>query len=456
MPKICAVILAAGRSTRMRSAIPKVLHHICGRAVATYPVSAAFKAGARPVVVIADSAHKRDFEQLFIHNKDVVMAVQKKQLGTGDAVKASRRAVGSSCEYMLVIPGDVPLVLASTLKALIQETVSKDAVCGVLSMEMDDPASYGRIVRDSNGDVRAIVEACDAAPEELMIREVNSSIYCVKVPWVFDALLQVEPKNSQREYYLTDIVKIARTNGEKVCALCVRDASELMGINTRIELAEAGRVMRYRILHRLMLDGVGIQDELHTYIDDGVKIGEDTIIAPHCFIGGATVIGKGCTIDNGVVLKDSILGDGVHIKPYSVIEESSVKNGAGIGPFARLRPDTVIGANARIGNFVEIKRSLIKDGAKANHLSYIGDAVVGMHANVGCGTITCNYDGRKKHKTIIGDEVFIGSDVQFVAPVKIGRGATIGAGSTITDDVPANSLAIARGRQIVKRNWGKV
>lgn len=453
MSNIQAIILAAGKSTRMKSATPKVLHPVCGRPLVCFPVEAAKKAGARHIITVISPDCKDRFQQLF--EKSVSLAVQLQQLGTGDAVMAAEKSADKNCEYTLIIPGDVPLIKAETLKKLIEGTSTAGAHCGILTMVLKDPSHYGRIVRNNNGNVNAIVESRDANTEQAKICEVNSSIYCVKTEWLFEALKKISPTNAQKEYYLTDIIKVASEEGLKVTAISTKDSHEPMGVNTRKELALANRLARYEMLDELMANGVGIQDELHTYIDYGVKIGADTVIEPHCFIKGTSQIGKNCKIENGVVIINSEIGDNVHIKPYSVIEESKIMDSAVVGPFARFRPGTVIESEARVGNFVEIKNAILKKGSKANHLSYIGDAVIGERTNVGCGTITCNYDGKDKHKTIIGEDVFIGSDVQFVAPVEIGNGATIGAGSTITEDVPKNSLAIARSRQVVKKNWKK-
>lgn len=455
MAKIGGIILAAGRSTRMKSATPKVLHRICGQPVVQFTISAALSSGANPVALVISPEFKKDFSELFGANKKIKLAFQKQQLGTADAAKAARTAVMNACEYSLIIPGDVPLIKPETLKNLINETIEKNAVCGLLTMEFDDPAHYGRVIRNRHGFVTAIVEARDATPEQLLINEVNSSIYCVRTDWLFKALQKISTNNTQKEFYLTDIVKIAASEGFNVIAKCLPESFELMGINTRQELALANRLLNQRILDDLMTNGVGIIDDKSTFIDFGVTIGADTLVMPNCSFQGATRIGAGCNIAQGVVIKNSFIGNGVKIKPYSVIEEAVIKDNAQIGPFARLRPGAEIEQEARIGNFVEVKKSIIKKGAKANHLSYIGDAVIGEGTNVGCGMITCNYDGKNKYKTVVGKNVFIGSDVQFVAPVKIGDGATIGAGSTITENVPANSLAIARGRQVVKKNWKK-
>lgn len=455
MEKISTIVLAAGKSTRMKSSVPKVLHPVCGRPLVFYPVMAARKSGSDRIVVVVNEENKKDFEAVFLGDKSVSLAVQAEAKGTGDAVKSASALIDKTGGYVFIIPGDVPLIKAGTLQKLAEETVSKRAVCGLLTMEMPDPASYGRVLRDAAGRVVKIIEARDSTREQLDIREVNSGIYCAAAAWLFETLEKIKPQNSQKEYYLTDIVSLAVSEGKTVAASCVKNPNELVGVNTRKELADANKMMRIEILNRLMLNGVGIADEGSAFIDDGVDIGEDTNIFPNCFISGTTKIGKGCTIENGVVIRNSQIADGVQVKSYSVIEDSRLEKSAMVGPFARIRPGSVIESGAKVGNFVEVKKSLIKKGAKANHLSYIGDAVVGERTNVGCGTITCNYDGREKHRTVIGNDVFVGSDVQFVAPVKIGDGSTIGAGSTITEDVPENSLAVARAKQVNKKDWMK-
>lgn len=453
MSNVTAIILAAGRSTRMKSALPKVLHPVCGRPLVSYTLDAARNAGAHSSILVISAEFATRFEDVFKGQEGICFAVQEQQLGTADAVKAGLEKAERVSEFVLIIPGDVPLVNADTLKALVDDTIKADATIGLLTMKTDDPSGYGRIIRDSDGNLKAIVETRDATEEQSKINEVNSGIYCVRTSWLIDNIGKITPNNAQKEYYITDIVRIASDSGKRLAATCVKDASELMGINTRRELAEANRLMRARIIDRLMSKGVGILDGNNTYIDEGVVIGNDTTVGPNCVFSGKTEIGQNCIIENGVVIRDSRIGNGVHILPYSVIEESEILGSSTIGPFARLRPGAVIEEKAKVGNFVEIKKATIKKGAKANHLTYIGDAIIGERTNVGCGMITCNYDGKNKHRTIIGNDVFIGSDVQFVAPVEVGDNATIAAGSTITENVPKNSLAIARQRQIVKTNW---
>jgi bifunctional UDP-N-acetylglucosamine pyrophosphorylase/glucosamine-1-phosphate N-acetyltransferase len=456
MPKFDAIILAAGRSTRMKSALPKVLQPVCGRPLVAYTVAAAQGAEASGVMLVIGDGMRTQFEEnVMPPSPHLNFAVQKQALGTADAVKSARGAVDKKSEYVLIIPGDVPLIRSATLKGLIDETLKTSAVLGVLTVEMAEPGSYGRIIRDGKGLVTGIKEAKDATPSELKIKEINSSIYFARADWLFETIEKIVPKNAQKEFYLTDIVGIASGNKGAVVAVKCGDEIECMGVNTRKELSLANRKMREKILEKLMADGVGIVDENCTYIDDGVTVGADTTIWPCSFILGKTRIGRSCVIENGVVIKDSVIGDGVVIRSHSVIEGAGVANNAVVGPFARLRPGAVLEEETKIGNFVEVKKSTIKKGAKASHLSYIGDATVGERTNIGCGMITCNYDGKEKHRTVIGKDVLIGSDVQMVAPVKIGDNAVIGAGSTITEDVPENSLAIARSRQIVKRNWKK-
>lgn len=475
MLKVTGLVLAAGKSIRMRSAVPKVLHEIAGRPLVSYPIEAARKAGANSIYVVVNKYNLEDFKEIpplckgrpggvekstsptpSLQRRGITFVTQKEARGTADAVMSARPALKNFDGYILIIPGDVPLITPDALKEFIKYVTGNGAACGVLTMELKDPSHYGRIIRDGSGRIKAIVEACDAAEEQLKITEVNSGIYCLRSPWVFEALSRVRAQNAKGEYYLTDLVGIAVGEDKPVVGLPASNPAECLGINTRQELAEAGRQMRVRILDRLMSDGVGILDPLHTYIDCDVVIESDTTIAPHTFIKGKTRIGKGSIIENGAVISDSVVGDGVTIKPYSVIDQSVIKDEAQVGPFARLRPGTVIERGARVGNFVEIKKSRLKAGAKANHLTYIGDALIGARVNVGCGTITCNYDGKNKHKTVIGDDVFVGSDVQFIAPVKIGKGAVIGAGSVITDDVPPGALAVARGKQVIKKNWRKL
>jgi bifunctional UDP-N-acetylglucosamine pyrophosphorylase/glucosamine-1-phosphate N-acetyltransferase len=453
MKNLAAIILAAGQSTRMKSDLTKVMHRIAGRPVVSYVVDVAHDIGAKPICVVSSKGQPELTD--YLKQRKIGVALQREARGTADAVIAAKSKLAGFSGYVVLLCGDIPLIQKDVIKKLIDNVRSTRATLGVLTMHMCDPARYGRIVRDLDGRITRIVEAKDAEGNEAEIREVNTGIFCVEREWLFRALSKVEPKNAQGEYYLTDIVSIAIAEGREVASHMVPEAQDFLGINTRVELARAAERMRERINQKHQLDGVGILDFRHTYIDADVIIGRDTEIAPHCFIQGHTKIGVRCTIENGVVLKDAIIGDDVHIKSYSVIEKSKVSNEAIIGPFSRVRPDSTIGRGARLGNFVEVKKSDLKAGVKANHLSYLGDATIGEDTNVGCGTITCNYDGKAKHRTVIGSHTFIGSDTQFIAPVKVGKGATIGAGSTITENVPADALAVARARQVNVKHWKK-
>jgi bifunctional UDP-N-acetylglucosamine pyrophosphorylase/glucosamine-1-phosphate N-acetyltransferase len=453
MKNVAAVVLAAGKSTRMKSSLSKVMHPIAGRPVVSYVLEAARAAGAKPVCVVSSKEQKELGD--YLKGKSVKTVFQKEARGTADAVMSARRALKGFEGYVLILCGDVPLMRSEVLKEFVEHTRKHDATLGVVTMQLNEPGRYGRIVRDLDGHITRIVEAKDATGREQDIKEVNTGVFCVKKDWLFKSLNKVEPKNAQREYYVTDIVSMAIAEGREVVSTIAPLAYEFLGINTRVELAHAAEIIRERINKAHQLAGVGIVDFRHTYVDVGVSIGRDTEVWPNCFLLGKTKVGADCVIENGVVLKDAVVGDGVHIKSYSVIEESTVSAEATVGPFSRVRPQSRIGKKARLGNFVEVKKSEIREGAKANHLTYLGDATVGEGANIGCGTITCNYDGKHKHRTVIGSGAFIGSDTQFIAPVRVGKGATVGAGSTITDNVPPESLALARSKQVVVKNYRK-
>ena len=451
MKELAVVILAAGQSTRMKSAKSKVMHDLAGRPVISYSIGAARELGAGKGVVVTgpdDAALKS-----YLKECGVDQVVQREAKGTADAVAAAKPKLAKFKGDVLILCGDVPLVQPDALKDFVKATRAKRAKLGVLTMTPNKAGAYGRIVRDLDGRIARIVEARDASSEELDIREVNSGIICADREWLFRSLGKIGNDNAKREFYLTDLVGVALKEGTSICACPVGNAEDYQGINTRVDLANAAELMRYRINQRHMLAGVGILDYRHTYIDEGVKLGRDTTVMPHAFLKGNTKVGAGCTIENGVVLTDAVVGNGVHIKAYSVIDDCTIADGAIVGPFARIRPDSRVGPGVHIGNFVELKKATIKRGAKANHLSYIGDSVVGEGTNIGAGTITCNYDGAAKHMTVIGKDVFVGSDTQFIAPVRIGSGSVIGAGSTITRDVPADSLALSRVDQKVVRGW---
>ncbi|MBI4125861.1 MAG: bifunctional UDP-N-acetylglucosamine diphosphorylase/glucosamine-1-phosphate N-acetyltransferase GlmU [Deltaproteobacteria bacterium] len=451
MKKLAIIVLAGGLGTRMKSLLPKVLHPLAGKPLLSYPVAIARAIKAKPVLVVVPPRVRRIHE--FVHEVGATAIIQSRPLGTAHAVAATETKLKDFRGCVVILSGDVPLLRIETVTALIKSVEKKQATLGLTTMRLDDPGMYGRIVRDRDGEIVRIVEARDASSEELNIREVNAGVYCVDKDWLFDALRRVKSDNAKQEYYLPDILSLAVAEGKGVTTFLTPDPDEVLGINTRVDLARVGRILRRRINHGHMLRGVTIWDEDDTSIDEGITIGEDTTILPTTFLVGKTKIGRNCLIEHGVSIKDTIIGDGVTIKAMSVVEGSRIAPGATIGPFARIRPESVIGAKVRVGNFVEIKKSVLCEGAKANHLTYLGDASVGKGTNVGCGTITCNYDGHAKHRTIIGEKVFVGSDVQFVAPVRVGAGATIGAGSTITGNVPAKALALARAKQVVVKGW---
>jgi len=447
---LSVIVLAAGLGTRMRSEVPKVLHPLCGKPMLHYVLEALSPLKPEEIIVVVNKSHKELKDYL---GERVKIAIQDKALGTGHALKASLKELKDS-GTVLVINGDTPLIKAETLKTFIKLHSKDRNSLSLLSFFPSDPSAYGRIIRNGNGKVIAIKEKTDLTPEELNIREVNSGIYLME-PHVLSLVNLIKKNPLKGEYYLTDIVSITLKKGLKVDAYCLGDETEFMGINTRKELSTASAIMRKRINENLMLQGVTMIDPENTYIESDVKVGMDTTIYPGVFIEGKTTIGKNCIIHSNVRIVNSVIGDGVTIKDSSVIEDSVIKDNVTIGPFAHLRPGSVISENVKIGNFVEIKKSIIGEGTKAMHLSYIGDAEVGRNVNIGAGTITCNYDGFKKHKTIIEDNVFIGSDTQLVAPVKVSKGAYIGAGSTITKDVPPECLAITRTPQRHIPDWVK-
>lgn len=448
--RLASVILAAGKGTRMKSQISKVLHEIAGEPMVLQPVRMARRCGCDPAVVVV--GHQAGAVEEALAGEEVVTTRQDQQLGTGHALLCAEPALEDFEGDVLLLCGDVPLIRLETLQRLLEHHRAEKAAVTVLTARLDDPHGYGRIVRDGD-EVRRIVEQKDASESEKTINEINTGIYIFEAPFVFEALREVGCDNAQGEYYLTDAVEAARGRGRPVRAVTVEDPREVMGINDRVQLAEAEALMRRRINEQWMRDGVTLVDPGATYIEANVTIGPDTVIEPGAHLRGATTIGRGCRIEPGVVVTDCTLGDRVHLKSGSVLSDSRVGEGTDVGPMANLRPGTELAGENKIGNFVETKKATIGRGSKASHLTYIGDAEVGTGVNIGCGTITCNYDGVEKHRTTIEDDVFVGSDVQFVAPVRIGKGALIGAGSTITRDVPPLSLALSRAEQKVIEGW---
>jgi bifunctional UDP-N-acetylglucosamine pyrophosphorylase/glucosamine-1-phosphate N-acetyltransferase len=382
----------------------------------------------------------------------VNLAIQEPQLGTGHALLHAEPFLKGRSGTVVLLSGDVPLLRASTLHTLLAVHARAKAAATVLTAEMADPFGYGRIVR-TDGRIAAIVEERDATEEQRRIREINSGVYGFDLPPLFDALRGVAAENAQGEYYLPDLVALYRSRNLPVETVVVDDANEIRGINSRRELAEVSAIVRQRKNDELMASGVTIEDPATTYIDSDVQVGPDTIIHPGVHLEGRTRIGRGCELHAGARLVNATLGDRVTVLNYCVITDSRVADGARIGPFAHLRPESDVGEEAHIGNFVELKKTRLGNGSKANHLAYLGDATIGTKVNIGAGTITCNYDGEKKHPTIIEDDVFVGTDSQLVAPVTIGRGAYVAAGTTVTTDVPQGSLAISRTPQTNKEGW---
>ncbi|MGB9081672.1 MAG: bifunctional UDP-N-acetylglucosamine diphosphorylase/glucosamine-1-phosphate N-acetyltransferase GlmU, partial [Desulfuromonadaceae bacterium] len=428
------------------------LHPVAGLPMIAWPVAAARDAGSDPVVLVI--GHQANAVQgAFRGAADIRCAMQEEQLGTGHAVACALDALTGFRGTVLILCGDTPLLRGETLKNMLAYHRDNRAAVTVLTAVMDDPYGYGRVVRDASGRVTRIVEQKDADPEEQEIREINSGIYCMDSDFLFGNIRGIGNDNAQGEYYLTDLLAIAVRKELTCLALPTADADEIMGVNDRVQLAEAGRILRSRINRDHMLNGVTIIAPEHTYIDQGVTIGADTTIHPGCRIGGGTVIGSGCEIDGNVSITGCRIGDDCHIKAASVLEDSELGEDVAIGPMAHLRPGTVLGHKVKIGNFVETKKIVMGEGSKASHLTYLGDAEIGRNVNIGCGTITCNYDGVNKHRTVIGDDVFIGSDVQLVAPVSVGRNSLVAAGTTVTVDVPPDSLAISRTPQVNKDGW---
>ncbi len=450
MQDVAAIVLAAGKGTRMRSATAKVLHPLLGRPLLAYPLEACAKAGLGRVVVVV--GHQADEVRAALGATGATFVVQAEQLGTGHAVLCAREALEGFSGTALVLCGDVPLLRPETLERLAATHRDAGAKITVLTMELDDPTGYGRLVRDADGWVERIVEEADATEAERAIREVNTGTYAVELPWLWEALARVGRDNAQGEVYLTDAVALAAREGA-AAAVALADPGEALGVNSRVQLAEAGRILRDRIHRAWMEAGVTLEDPATTWIEPGVELEPDVTLGPGVRLEGATRVATGARIDTGAVLVNALVGPGAHVKPYCVVTDARIEAGAQVGPFAHLRPGAVVGPEARVGNFVEMKKAVLGRGAKANHLTYLGDATVGEATNIGAGTITCNYDGVNKHPTVIGARAFIGSNTSLVAPVTVGDGAVVGAGSTITKDVPPGALGVARGKQRNVENW---
>jgi bifunctional UDP-N-acetylglucosamine pyrophosphorylase/glucosamine-1-phosphate N-acetyltransferase len=406
----------------------------------------------KPEKTVAVLGHQADKVEATLP-QGVTVAIQTDQLGTAHAALAGLEKLEGFEGMLLLVSGDTPLLGLDTLKGFIDAHEKAGAAVSILTTHLDDPTGYGRIVRDGWGNVVRIVEEKDASPEDKALKEINSGTYCFDVKTLKAALQKVRADNAQNEFYLTDVVSIANGDGETIVAVPAGNPEEALGINSRADLARAGRIIRLRTNERLMSGGVSIIDPDSTYIDDSVSIGRDTMVHPGNHISGDTKIGEGCTLMPGSIITDCAIGDGVTIKPHCVLDKAIIGQGAAIGPFAHIRPGSVICQDAKVGNFVELKKTTLGQGSKASHLSYLGDAVIGSDVNIGAGTITCNYDGYSKFKTVIGDGTFVGSDTQLVAPVTVGKGAVIAAGTTVTKNVPDDALAISRTPQTNKNGW---
>ena len=453
-PETHVVILAAGQGTRMKSSLPKVLHGVTGRPMIEHVLAAAASLLPATTTVVIGHLAASIRERLAPHPADLRFVLQEPQLGTAHALRQVEPLFAGQQGTLVLLSGDVPLLTAATLQRLLAAHRAAGAAATVVTALVDRPYGYGRIVR-TGGRIARIVEERDATPAERRIREINSGIYAFDLAPLFDTLRAVAAHNAQGEYYLTDVIAACRRRKRPVETVLVDDPGEVRGINSRSELAEVSALMRQKKNEELMAAGVTLIDPATTYIDPDVVVGADTVIHPGVVIQGQTRIGAACEIHASVRIADTEIGDRVTVHNFCLIVGARVAEGASIGPFAHLRPETEVGAQARVGNFVELKKTTLGAGSKANHLSYLGDATIGPNVNVGAGTITCNYDGRRKHPTVIEEGAFIGSDSQLIAPVRIGKGAYVAAGSSITEDVPAGALGIARGRQKNVAGWAE-
>lgn len=445
------VVLAAGKGTRMRSELAKVLHRAGGRPLIEHVLRACRP--LKPAQLLAIVGHQADAVGQVASSLGAQTVLQQPQRGTGHAMQIARRAIRSRAKLAVVLPGDAPLLRTQTLAALIDAHRRGEAAATILTAEIEDPTDYGRIVRDQQGRVLAIVEEKSATPEQRAIREVNSSIYCFTLAKLWPVLSALRPENTHRELYLTDAIALLRERNERVLAQIAPDPREILGCNTRVHLAEVDRIFRARKAAEIMDSGATIYLPETVLIDPEVAVGPDTLVEPAVQLLGATRVGARCIIRTGSVLHDVRVDDDAIISAHSVLDSCRVGPKAQIGPFSRLRPGTDIRAGAHVGSFVEMKKTVLHEGAKAPHLSYLGDATIGRDTNIGAGTITCNYDGVAKHPTTIGNSVFIGSDTALVAPVRVGDGAYVAAGSIITDNVPPGALGIGRSRQVNKPGW---
>ena len=447
------MILAAGLGTRMKSDRAKVLHNAGGDTLLNNVIRAALHI-VPPSRIVAVIGHQADRVKASVPFEGVRFALQKEQKGTGHAALCAREEIGTTAGQLLILNGDGPLLRHETLRRLLQ-SASEATGGSIVTTEVADPTGYGRVVRDRNGMVAAIVEQKSATPDQLQIDEINPGVYCFDAPSFWERIERITPDNPAGEYYLTDMVALLTRDGLPVSPLLVEDETELLGINTRVELAVADRILRTRKAHELMLAGVTMEFPETITIDPDVEVGQDCTIASGVQLRGKTRIGRDCHIGVGSILRDCELGNGVSILPYVVADQSKFGDGADAGPFARLRMNAEAEAGTHIGNFVELKKTRLGSGSKASHLTYLGDATIGADTNIGAGTITCNYDGQKKNPTVIGEGAFIGSNSTLIAPLTIESGAYIAAGSTITKDVAEDALALGRAHQVEKPGWAK-
>ena len=451
MANLVAVILAAGKGTRMRSKYPKVLHKVGGKPMLQHVIDAATVAGCDEKVVIV--GHEAELVEKMVGSQGKI-ALQAEQLGTGHAVMQTAEALKGFTGTALILCGDTPILEGEELKKFCEAHKASGAAATVLTAVMDDPFGYGRIVRDEKGNVQAIVEQKDATEAQKAIKEINTGIYCMECPLMFDILATLTNDNAQGEYYLTDVLEKLNQAGQKVGGVVTEDSDMVMGINSRKQLSVAEGVMRQRILDKLMDNGVTIMDPASTFIEGSVKIGRDTIIYPYTWLEGTTEIGEDCEIGPNARFTNVKIGNDNHLQ-FIYGHDCEVKNHVTAGPYVHLRPDTVISDGVKIGNYVEVKNSNVGEGTKLPHLTYIGDSDIGSGVNMGCGCITVNYDGKKKHRTIIGDNAFVGCNTNLVAPVTVQANTYIGAGSTITKEVPENALGIARAKQKNIEGWAE-
>jgi UDP-N-acetylglucosamine diphosphorylase/glucosamine-1-phosphate N-acetyltransferase len=450
MKNFSAVILAAGSGTRMKSSLPKVAHKLSGKPLIHWVIDSV--KALKPDNIVVVLGHKSEEVEKILEEKKVKIAYQHKQLGSAHALMQCQKVLKNYKGDILVMCGDVPLVKTSTLSSLVKYNKNNKASVTVLAAKVDNPYGYGRIVKAGTA-LEKIVEEKDATAQEKLINEINSGIYCFDNN-IWKALSKVKPDNAKKEYYLTDVIEILKKAGKKAVSLNAENASDLRGINNRFELYKAEKALLKAKIAALFDSGVTIINAKNIYVSYDAQIGRDTVIYPEAFIDSGVKIGKNCVIKGSTYIKNSVIGDNVTVS-YSYVEGAKIAKNSKIGPFSHIRPGSVLKENVKVGNFSETKKSVIEKNSKVNHLSYIGDAEIGENVNIGAGTITCNYDGKNKHKTVIGSNSFVGSNVNFVAPVNIGKGVLVAAGSTITSSIPSGKMAIARARQELKQRKQK-